>query len=244
MIRRRVLSRLFKSYSRISRSAIRFGYRLPRLVVQDDLRWTAIADVLRAKQIDCVLDVGANDGGFAAGLRQIGYQGWIVSFEPVASVYNALVRRFAGDRRWQGMQVACGREAGEVRLNVQQNTSLASILEPTEPLTTVGTVVAPVVRLDDVFATIVETTGAAQVMLKTDTQGFDLEVFAGAQQSLPRIPVLLAEVSVRPLYQGMPHYLEALRTYEQAGYQLMSLTEVALTAVREPVEYDCLMARV
>src|ERR1700747_2841378 len=63
-------------------------------------RQRALASLLREKGINLVLDVGANGGQFACEIREYGYQGRIVSFEPISSVHAQLVERAKGDRNW------------------------------------------------------------------------------------------------------------------------------------------------
>jgi hypothetical protein len=59
-----------------------------------------------------------------------------------------------------------------------------------------------------------------------DTQGFDLEVFKGAGDSVRDVVGLQSEISIKPAYHGMPHYLEALSVYERAGFELFDVTAV------------------
>jgi hypothetical protein len=71
-----------------------------------------------------------------------------------------------------------------------------------------------------------------------------VEVVKGAREVLPHVMLLQSEISVDPIYEGMPHYLEALAFYESLGFTLMSLFPVARTsAYGNIIEYDCLMAR-
>jgi hypothetical protein len=39
-------------------------------------------DFIRSRNVDLVVDVGGNTGQYAESLRNDGYAGWIVSFEP------------------------------------------------------------------------------------------------------------------------------------------------------------------
>ena len=50
---------------------------------------------LDLKSVNCVLDVGAFGGGFASVLRSSGFEGTIISFEPVPSSYVLLQQHMA-----------------------------------------------------------------------------------------------------------------------------------------------------
>jgi hypothetical protein len=75
-----------------------------------------------------------------------------------------------------------------------------------------------------------------------DTQGYDLEVFAGLGDVREQVLALQSEVSVVPIYQGMPHLTESISCYEQAGFAIAGMYPVSTekSALRV-VEFDCLM---
>src|SRR4051794_23129302 len=109
------------------------GKKGPDVVIRDFMRRAGI-DLVRypyssdpAKRwvqmfghhgIDLVLDVGANDGGFAGDIRAFGYTGRIVSFEPLAEAFAGLCRRAAVDEKWSGVQAALGARREALDINV------------------------------------------------------------------------------------------------------------------------------
>ena len=67
-----------------------------------------LAIVFHRYAINCVLDVGANEGQTGAALRRLGYRGRIVSFEPVKRSFEVLAARCALDSDWRCHQIRVG----------------------------------------------------------------------------------------------------------------------------------------
>ena len=94
-----------------------------------------VARILDDFGINLVLDVGANIGQTGDKLRNAGYCGRIVSFEPVPSAHAALTEKAQRDERWDvAPRTPIGAAVGEAQINVSQSTDLSSILEPKEML--------------------------------------------------------------------------------------------------------------
>ena len=228
---------------RVSHAAIRRGARLPlRDKVERFIQLAELKETLDALRVDCVLDVGANQGQFARHLRAVGYNGAIVSFEPSAADYAVLAQAAADDPGWFTYALALGAQDGELPFNVTANSVFNSFLSPLEERVDREETVR-VARLDGLFGEIRERTAASRVLLKADTQGYDLEVMAGAETVLQHVVALQSEVSVIPIYERMPHYLDALRRYEELGFTLKSLHVVNRDHRGLVIEYDCLMVR-
>ena len=140
-------------------------------------------DFLRSRNIDLVIDVGANVGQYAQSLRNDAYAGWIVSFEPIAAAYEELAALANKDARWKALNMALGDKEGVANINVSQSPVFSSIL-PQLPAATKFSSAAQVVRsesvriarLDDIFAEL-PTSKAA--FLKIDTQGYERQVLLG-----------------------------------------------------------------
>jgi FkbM family methyltransferase len=194
-----------------------------------------LRQLFRQLAVNCVLDVGAHEGEYAHFLRSsVGYRGRIVSFEPSPKSFEAMASQFANDPNWIGQQYALGSLDAQAELHVLQNSVFNSFLLPTHDaeerftaeVESEDDIVVPVHRLDDRFDLCVESIAHPHVFLKMDTQGFDLEVFKGAADHLSAVIGLQSELSLVPLYQGMPDHLESLAEYGSGGYSLSGVYSV------------------
>jgi FkbM family methyltransferase len=171
-----------------------------------------------------ILDVGANVGQSILRFKAIAPDATIHSFEPSPTSFNQLQdnHRTMG---WQGVHLwnqGVGAENTTQVLYENERSVMSSFLKPGELCT--GTIVAstsaPVVSLD-AFA-------AAQDipfvhLLKSDTQGFEHEVFKGASTLLAeqRIAMVFFECIVSNQYEHTARLDTLLRILTDHGYLLV-----------------------
>lgn len=184
--------------------------------------------LLGDRRVDVVLDVGANAGQYGRELRQLGYAGRIVSFEPLSAAFAALQGERAGDPLWEAEQLAVGEVSGEAVIHVAQNSVSSSLLPvlprhlAAEPASRyVGTEKVRVERLDTLVARHLP--AGARPFLKVDTQGSELAVVRSAGSELHRFIGLQLELSLVPLYQGETLFAEMVALLEPEGFTLVSI---------------------
>lgn len=188
-----------------------------------------VATVLNYLSTDLVIDVGANTGQFAAGIRRAGYSGRIVSFEPVSAAYDQLLRAAAKDSLWDvAGRMALGDRVGELSINISGNSVSSSALpmrashvnaDQTSAYTATETV--PQSTLDIAAATYLKE--AARPFLKIDTQGFEWAVLDGATNTLPSTVGILCELSLIELYEGQRLWGEILTRLKTGGFKLWAI---------------------
>ncbi len=205
--------------------------------------------LLRARRIDLVIDVGANEGHWAENLLRSGYSGRIVSFEPLASARRELERRAAGVAEWQTLPFALGDRRGTTSFHVAGNSSSSSIL----PMTARQVAGAPesayvaeeeveLRRLDDVGPEVIRP--GARIWLKLDVQGFELPVLRGAERTLEQVEVVETELSLVELYQGQASFGEVLAYLTSRGFGARFLEPVFTDPVSgELLQVDGVFAR-
>ena len=209
-----------------------------------------VAALLAQYDVDCVLDVGANRGQFGRRLREAGFRGRIVSFEPVPATAAELRERAAPDPDWVVHACALGAQDGTTTMHVVPGT-LSSVRAPTafgarryRRLRDPQPVEVPVRRLDGLLDEALAGLAARRPYLKLDTQGYDLEVFAGLGDRTADLVGLQSEVALLRIYDGMPRLPEALATYEAAGFEVTGLFPVSRESrTARVLEFDCVMAR-
>ena len=199
-------------------------------------------------QINCVLDVGASRGQFGQLLRQIRYEGHIISFEPSPTDYSVLKQNALADPLWKTHQLALGEETGHLTMNIFNDTVFNSFMEPTDYILEHGCKVenrmqVEVKRLDDIFDNLVNSLSNPRIFLKLDTQGYDQTVLRGANKSIQKMLALQTEIAVHPLYKDVPNYLEAMRQLNTLGFDLTGLFPIARDTHLRVVEFDCVMVR-
>jgi FkbM family methyltransferase len=227
------------------RRANRYQNAMASHLGHEHLRW-----LFRRLGIDCVLDVGANAGQFATGLRRSGYTGRIVSFEPVSAVFDSLAAAAADDPHWHVHQLAAGAEDGEAEIHVRPGT-MSSLLPSSDfgrswndRLAQSTVEVVQVRRLDGLLDSAVAGLPSPRVFLKLDTQGFDLAAFAGLGARVADVLALQSELSCVPIYEDMPTMTEQLTTYERAGFALSAIFPVSRDEESlRAIELDAVMVR-
>jgi len=221
-----------------------FGYDLLSTdYAQEFLPSHHLSRVFKRLQIKCVLDVGANLGQYRDFLREkVGFDGSILSFEPIPSHVEILKAKAKDDKQWTVYDFALGAEGGNSEINVMQGGELSSFLSPSEtsPAMTVKSRVMVTVRTLNSIAYLVEEICPIQfTYLKLDTQGFDLNVIRGGTQVLNRIPALQAEASLLPIYQGMPGFLDIYEHLTHLGFDLSGMFPVFRDDFLRVREFDC-----
>ena len=209
-----------------------------------------IKSIFERHSIDLVIDVGANTGQFARGLRSH-FNGEILSFEPVSDVFKGLQRASATDSKWQVVNMALGSSACERQIRVSSQSELSSFLVVSKYGTdrfgdrtaTVREELISVRRLDQILGDFVPDYRSRKIFLKMDTQGFDSEVFVGATGVLDRIEAIQSEVSLIPIYEGMGHWTETISLYERSGFAVAGMFPITGDTSRRVIEYDCLLTK-
>lgn len=207
-----------------------------------------IANLLETFQIDLIVDVGANHGQFALGIREI-YAGEILSFEPVNSAFKALESLSTSDQLWKIVKMALGDSESRLSIKVPESTDFSSFLSPNEfsrarfgsQVEVAQTEEVTVTRLSSFLIEHYPDLIKRRVFLKMDTQGYDLKVFEGATEILPSIKLVLSEVSLIPIYEGMPHWTDSISKYESKGFGVVGLYPVNKVG-NQVIEFDCLMS--
>lgn len=78
--------------------------------------------------IDILIDVGANIGQYARGVRADGFQGRIISFEPLRAAFKILEANARQDGNWVAVNKAIGDRSGSAEINVAGNSWSSSLL--------------------------------------------------------------------------------------------------------------------
>ena len=198
--------------------------------------------------VDLLIDVGANVGQFGREVRDRGYAGEILSFEPISTVFGELKAEIGDDPLWKARQSALGSSAGSADINVSEFTVFSSMrrlndtgLEFDNRARAVRTETVEVARLDEVMASI----PAQQVFLKIDTQGFEREVLLGATDTLKRCIGVQLELAAEHIYDKIWPMHEAIAFMNQEGFIPAQFKPVnpRKDDPTSALEFDCIFRR-
>jgi FkbM family methyltransferase len=194
------------------------------------------ARLLKTYRIDLVIDIGANSGQYAAGLRDAGYRGRIVSFEPLCEPYARLAVLSRDDGAWECRRLALGRERGTARLNVSEDSRNSSVfkvgdrhLRSVPDSRTVSMECVSMDRLDGIWAEVAR--DARRPYLKMDTQGYELEVLYGTAAVLSAMSLVEVELSLLDVYDAGPLFQEVFGFLAARDF-----TPIAFEGVLDDVE--------
>lgn len=210
----------------------------------------ALATVLKTRHINLVLDVGGNRGQFGRRVRALGYAGRMVSFEPSPEALPDLEAAAERDGSWGVRPVALSLLPGQATLHRYHGSEFNSLHAPLPDglarfpgMRPLGTTTVPTRTLAVERALACDGIETPRILLKSDTQGHDLEVIA-SDPGLPHVEAVLVELSVTAIYDGQPGIARIIETLGREGFKAVAFEPVNRAADRlSVVEFDGLFLR-
>ncbi|WP_250453130.1 FkbM family methyltransferase [Caballeronia sp. ATUFL_M2_KS44] len=211
-----------------------------------------LARLLAYLEVDCVFDIGANQGQYAGMLRRnAGYEGFIFSFEP--NPHDARIARAQseGDNKWMVIETAIAEADGTAELNIMHSSEFSSLSTPKhddselfrEMNAIVGTVTVKTQRLETALRELQAEHGFKRPFLKMDTQGFDVKIVKASGDIMRNFVGLQSELAIAKLYADSVDFRDALTEYERCGFLLSAFVPNNAGHFPRLLETDCVMIR-
>ena len=206
----------------------KLNFKLIRVVDQFSNSYRLVLS-FKEKEIDYILDVGANEGQFVKELRFYGYEGNIISFEPILDAHKRLLQNSLKDDKWEIYKpIALGNKNRESVINISKNSVSSSIfemkkehLENAPNSMYISKQSINEIRLEEIFFDL--DLKEKNLFLKIDTQGYEYEVLKGAEEILKYFKGIMVEVSLTNLYEGQKSWQEILGFIQSKGFNLWSI---------------------
>jgi len=203
--------------------AAKLGYEITRRV-------DAFADMRRFVPSDTrpvIFDIGANVGQTAKQFKANFPSAVIHCFEPGTETFNALQQNMSSERNVHLWHCAIGSAVGKQTFLENTEPDMSSFLE----LSATGW--GEVKNRVDVDVTTVdhflrEQNIPAVDILKSDTQGYELEVFKGAEEAMRanRIGLVYFEFIFADMYRDLPRFDDVFRYLIDRGFLLVSIYDI------------------
>ena len=183
----------------------------------DDMRALAATDA------PLIFDAGANRGQSIERFRRTFARPVIHAFEPGRETFAELQRRCGALDGVHLSNVALGARAESRTFLQNRSDDLSSFLEPsTDAWGEISSrYPVDVTTVDDYCAA----RGIERItILKSDTQGFDLEVLKGSQRMMTRraVDLIFIEITFSEMYEGLPRFDEVYAFLADRGYALVA----------------------
>ena len=209
----------------------RVGFELRRFSVEHSENARFIS-MLKTNKVNLIFDVGANAGQFGVLLREIGFDGKIISFEPLSDAREILLNISKNDPLWQiALQTAIGEENGKIEIQIARNSYSSSVLDILDTHVNaapdskyIGKEKVALRTLDSIASDYMDSNSIA--FIKIDTQGYETQVMNGAKKLMSQIVGLQVEISLVPLYKGQCLFDEMLKKLKNDGFELWSISTV------------------
>lgn len=178
--------------------------------------------------INVIIDIGANIGQYGAEMRNLGFKGEIISYEPMKEAFLKLKKTAAQDPNWKVYNSSIGERDGQTTINIAQNSVSSSLLKNLPQLTEsapeaqfIKKETVEIRKLDSLFNDL--NISNKNIYLKIDTQGYEEMVLLGAEKSMNFIKGIQIEMAFNPSYEGAVTYHEMKAKLKSIGFNLHAI---------------------
>jgi FkbM family methyltransferase len=204
----------------------KLGYRITKLhntILHDIEDPFQVARLLlkQPEKHSIFFDVGANTGQTIDILCNVFPMSTIFAFEP-GDAFRTLKDKYQNQKNILLENLGLGSQEKKVKFHNNSYSDMSSVL----PMTTGGW--GRITTESEITLTTVDRYCRNKSinhisLLKSDTQGYDLEVLRGAEEMLPKTNLILLEINFAELYQGQATFAEILEFLAKRNFRLVKL---------------------
>lgn len=187
------------------------------------------------RAVSTIIDVGANDGAYAAYLKRTFDAKLVHAVEPLPQHHERLAQR-----GFIVHPVALSSQRGRTQLHVPKFDAASSI----RPLTKRCLTEFPQIGDDEAIELDVEVDTLDELvpdlppdsLIKIDAQGAELDILKGGRRCVGKSAIVLIEMTFVPLYEGQALFNDVHHELEKAGLSLIGVNrQYASPATGEPL---------
>ena len=222
--------------------------RLTRALLQYRVLVGAEHRHVLSRNLETVVDIGANRGQFSLAVRFWLPKASVISFEPLPGPAAVFRKLFSGDYRVFLHQVAIGPRLEQRTMHISGRDDSSSLL----PISPVQTLMFP--GTDEVATTKVGVGPLEEfvnredlkspAMLKLDVQGFEYEALIGCESMLMYFNWIYCECPFAELYSGQKLAWELIEWLSGKGFRLVGIFNPVYDMKSQPIQADFLFQRI
>lgn len=188
--------------------------------------WMARVHVLPA-DVDLrhglVVDIGANEGAFSAGVLAVAPDAEIIAAEPGPAPRSRMQARLGALPNVTIHDVAVSAVSGTAMLHLTAHDHNASLHVPRPEMREAGELEVRTVTLDELVD------DRTVDVLKIDVQGSEMDVLGGGDATLARTRSVLIEMNFFSQYEGDATFTTLHAEMERRGFSLVNVSPPATT---------------
>jgi FkbM family methyltransferase len=202
---------------------VRYGFQFPSSIDRKVLA----RHIPHRRTVQCIFDVGANIGQSALSFARDFPQAEIYAFEPFSSIFARLERNVAGQARIKPLRRALGSTAEHMRVGFDGDSmSQTNRIAPVADGASAESSLTEDIEVETLDAFCSASSIERIDILKTDTEGYDVEVLRGAARMLKQgqIQIVITEAG----FVGDQHHTPFSDSYEllrSNGFQIVGVYE-------------------
>jgi FkbM family methyltransferase len=215
----------------------KFGYRFTRIDYYENLIninsvtgqdfYYLFKNIISKDQTICCFDIGANVGQTAKKISGYFPNSIIYSFEPVKETFRLLESNIVEYPNIRTYNVAMGAEVGELEIFHRINSEWNSLVKTlNDGAKSIGAS-SEIIKVDTIDNFVKRNKIARINILKSDTEGFEMEVLKGAKSCLEHqlIDMIYIEVGFNKNDGQHTYFTHIMEELENYGYGCSGLFE-------------------